>query len=155
MWFDQTLSSKEAIENAQMYQLGMKLARLSKEGKEDFHSKAKTVWNFLTKATGILDPKTFQVILHKTAKNSLFFCPHKATSSFAIFHSSYFSWFRRFSSIRKKRTFFFLQKHALLGVRRHFYGHLQSEHQQHVHVYGWHLDWRIGRRVQFAATSEK
>ena len=72
MWFDQTLSSKEAIENAQMYQLGMKLARLSKEGKEDFHSKAKTVWNFLTKATGILDPKTFQVILHKTAKNSLF-----------------------------------------------------------------------------------
>ena len=73
MWFDQTLSSKEAIENAQMYQLGMKLARLSKEGKEDFHSKAKTVWNFLTKATGILDPKTFQVILHKTAKNSLFF----------------------------------------------------------------------------------
>ena len=107
MWFDQTLSSKEAIENAQMYQLGMKLARLSKEGKEDFHSKAKTVWNFLTKATGILDPKTFQVILHKTAKNSLFFCPHKATSSFAIFHSSYFSWFRGFSSILRKKSAFF------------------------------------------------
>ena len=127
MWFDQTLSSKEAIENVQMYQLGMKLARLSKEGQEDFHSKAKTVWNFLTKATGILDPKTFQVILHKIAKNSLFSIFTKATASFATFHSSYFSWFRRFSSKRTRELF--LKKKFILGVRRHFYGYLQSQHQ--------------------------
>ena len=62
----------------------MKLARLSnssKEGKEDFHSKAKTAWNFLTKATGILDPKTFQVILAKLQKK--IFLP-QSNSSFSI-----------------------------------------------------------------------
>ena len=84
VWFDQSLKSKATIENAQIYQLGMKLARLSnssKEVKEDFHSKAKTAWNFLTKATGILDPKTFQVILAKLQKK--IFLP-QSNSSFSI-----------------------------------------------------------------------
>ena len=33
----------------------------SKQEKEDFHSKAKMAWKFLTQATGIVDPTTFQV----------------------------------------------------------------------------------------------
>ena len=33
----------------------------SKQEKEDFHSKAKMAWKFLTQATGILNPTTFQV----------------------------------------------------------------------------------------------
>ena len=92
MWFDQTNATKATIENAQMYQLGMKLGKQqnfknsiltyigekntipqrmyishlltarfsdSKQEKEDFHSKA--AWKFLTQATGIVDPTTFQV----------------------------------------------------------------------------------------------
>ena len=92
VWFDQSLKSKATIENAQIYQLGMKLARLSnssKEVKEDFHSKAKTAWNFLTKTTGILDPKTFQVILAKLQKEKKKDFP--TTKQFFIFNpfSSY------------------------------------------------------------------
>ena len=88
VWFDQSLKSKATIENAQIYQLGMKLARLSnssKEVKEDFHSKAKTAWNFLTKTTGILDPKTFQVILAKLQKEKKRFSYHKAILHFQSF----------------------------------------------------------------------
>ena len=46
-----------------MYISHLRTARFSdsKQEKEDFHSKAKMAWMFLTQATGIVDPTTFQV----------------------------------------------------------------------------------------------
>lgn len=64
VWFDQNQNYKGTIENAQLYALGMKLARFSsdKSEREAFISKAEKLWNFLTKATGLLDPANFKVL---------------------------------------------------------------------------------------------
>ena len=56
---------KATIENAQLFQLAMKLARFSNnnEEKQGFQEKAGKLWKFLTNATGLLDPVSFQVSL--------------------------------------------------------------------------------------------
>ena len=63
VWFDQRHTGKATIENAQLFQLAMKLARFSNniEEKQAFQTKAEKLWKFLTKATGLLDPVSFQV----------------------------------------------------------------------------------------------
>lgn len=65
IWFDQGHNGKATIENAQLYAVAMKLARFtnSSQEKQEFEAKAAKLWNFLTKATGLLDPVTFQVRL--------------------------------------------------------------------------------------------
>ena len=59
----QSQTGKATIENAQLFQLAMKLARFSNnsEEKQAFQEKAEKLWKFLTNATGILDPASFQV----------------------------------------------------------------------------------------------
>lgn len=59
----QSQTGKATIENAQLFQLAMKLARFSNnsEEKQAFQEKAERLWKFLTNATGILDPASFQV----------------------------------------------------------------------------------------------
>lgn len=73
LWFDQSQNGKATIENVQLYQLAMKLARFSKtsQEKQEFVAKAEKLWNFLTKATGLLDPITFQVKPLKCSKKQL------------------------------------------------------------------------------------
>ena len=46
----------------------MKLARFSNnsEEKQAFQERAEKLWKFLTNATGILDPASFQVGIHNT-----------------------------------------------------------------------------------------
>ena len=60
----QSQTGKATIENAQLFQLAMKLARFSNnsEEKQAFQEKAEKLWKFLTNATGILDPASFQVV---------------------------------------------------------------------------------------------
>ena len=64
--FSQSQMGKATIENAQLFQLAMKLARFSNniEEKQAFQAKAEKLWKFLTKATGLLDPVSFQVYYH-------------------------------------------------------------------------------------------
>ena len=61
--YSQSQTGKATIENAQLFQLAMKLARFSNnsEEKQAFQEKAEKLWKFLTNATGILDPASFQV----------------------------------------------------------------------------------------------
>merc|ERR1712156_328829 len=63
VWFDQRQMGKATIENAQLFQLAMKLARFSNnnEEKQGFQEKAGKLWKFLTNATGLLDPVSFQL----------------------------------------------------------------------------------------------
>lgn len=63
VWFDQNHDGKATIENAQLFQLAMKLARFSNTTKEKqaFQSKAEDLWYFVTKKTGLLDLRTYQV----------------------------------------------------------------------------------------------
>jgi hypothetical protein len=64
VWFDENMGGKATIENAQLYQLAMKLARFSTPKSAEraaFQLKAEKLWNFLTKATGLLDPSNFKV----------------------------------------------------------------------------------------------
>ena len=58
VWFDQSHGGKETIENVQMFQLGNRLARLTKQ--EKYREKADQVWRWINKV-GIINNKTFQV----------------------------------------------------------------------------------------------
>ncbi len=64
VWFDQNHGGKATIENAQLYQLAVTLARLSNgtQEQQDFKGKAEKLWNFLTKATGLVDLLNFKVL---------------------------------------------------------------------------------------------
>ena len=58
LWFDQSQASKVTIENVQMFQLGNRLARLTK--KDRYKEKAGLVWRWINKV-GMISPKTFHV----------------------------------------------------------------------------------------------
>ena len=58
LWFDQGQTAKDTIENVQMFQLGNRLARLTKQ--EKYREKADQVWRWINKV-GIINNKTFQV----------------------------------------------------------------------------------------------
>ena len=58
VWFDQGLAAKDTIENVQMFQLGNRLARLSKE--DQYKEKAWSVWRWINQV-GMISPRTFQV----------------------------------------------------------------------------------------------
>ena len=58
VWFDNNYSGKETIENVQMIQLGLKLARLSRDTK--YSDKAKQVLSWVLHV-GIVNRTSFQV----------------------------------------------------------------------------------------------
>lgn len=62
MWFDGGMNAKATITNVQMFQLGMKLARLSssKRDQDTFRDRATKVWQFINN-TGILDYTNYKV----------------------------------------------------------------------------------------------
>ena len=87
----QSQTGKATIENAQLFQLAMKLARFSNnsEEKQAFQEKAEKLWKFLTNATGILDPASFQVVYSTlrclTLKLSIFWNPQKKAKNSGSF----------------------------------------------------------------------
>lgn len=58
LWFDQSQAAKLTIENVQMFQLGNRLARLTKE--DHYRQRAGLVWRWINKV-GMINPHTFQV----------------------------------------------------------------------------------------------
>ena len=58
LWFDQGQTSKDTIENVQMFQLGNRLARLTK--KSEFKEKARELWRWMNKV-GMISETTSQV----------------------------------------------------------------------------------------------
>ena len=58
LWFDQSQASKDTIENVQMFQLGNRLARLTK--KSEFKEKARELWRWMNKV-GMISETTSQV----------------------------------------------------------------------------------------------
>ena len=96
--FSQSQMGKATIENAQLFQLAMKLARFSNnnEEKQGFQEKAGKLWKFLTNATGLLDPVSFQVSLIHTTYFSV--------SNRSPGHSYYFSTFLSQEVLIKNRT---------------------------------------------------
>ena len=59
VWFDSSMGGKETIENVQMFQLGMKLARY-KHGK--YKQLAETVWKWIQKVE-IINMTSYQVCI--------------------------------------------------------------------------------------------